>query len=314
MTSKTELRGFTNSQDPLLSNILLRNFISFYDWGFTEKGGFVNVKIPATGIYGGEKHKLQPLSTPGYNDGKAWQAFKSNWVWESGVSVGSPISISGVYVNNTFRAVGNNVQPYYINYPDGQIIFNSPIATTSNVTLEYSYKWLNVVPANGVPFFRRLQQFSNRVDSGFSSKLGEWVQLGETRIQSPALIVDVVPPKKFSGFQLGGGQYVYNDVLFYIVADNQFDCQNIMDQVLFQNDRVITLYDPVKIAESGAFAFDYKNQLTNYALPSGMYPSLVENFKYRDCYIKDSRSDGVSCLSSELYIGSVKCTTEVIAI
>jgi len=50
MTSPTQLKGFQNSQDATLSNILLRNLISFYDWGFLDKGGFVNVKIPSSGM------------------------------------------------------------------------------------------------------------------------------------------------------------------------------------------------------------------------------------------------------------------------
>lgn len=314
MTNPTQLRGFQNSQDITLSNILLRNFISFYDWGFIDKGGFTNVKIPSTGMYSGDKHKLQPVTTPNYPNGKVWQAFKSNWMWESGVSIGSPVSISGIYVNNTFRAVGNNVQPYYINYPQGQVVFNNAIATTDNVTIEYTYKWLNVVPANDIPFFRQIQQFSNRIDNKFTSKTGEWVQLGETRVQTPTLAVEVIPPRDFKGFQLGGGQWVHNDIIFYVVAENSWECSNLLDQITFQNDRVITLYDPNKVAESGALPLNYRNELTAAALPSGMYPSLVQNFKYKDCYIFNSRAEGITRLSPDLYIGTAKCTTEVVPI
>jgi hypothetical protein len=314
MTSPTQLKGFQNSQDATLSNILLRNLISFYDWGFLDKGGFVNVKIPSSGMYSGDKHKLQPVNTPNYQNGKAWQAFKSNWVWESGVTVGSPVSISGVYVNGTFRSLNNNVQPYYINYPQGQVIFNNPISASSNVTIEYSYKWLNVVPADDVPFFRQVQQFSNRLDAQFNSKKGEWVQLGETRVQTPALAIEVNPPKNFKGFQIGGGQWVHNEVVFYVVAETKSECSNLLDQITFQNDRTITLFDPNKIAESGMFPLNYRNELTASAVPSGMYPSLVENFKYRECYIFDSRAQGITQLSPDLYIGSAVCTTEVVPI
>jgi hypothetical protein len=314
MTNPNQLKGFQNSQDATLSNILLKNFISFYDWGFADKGGFVNVRVPSSGMYGGDKHKLQPVTTPNYQNGKAWQAFKSNWLWESGVSVGSPVSISGIYVNGTFRAVGNNTQPYYINYPQGQVVFDNPIATTDNVTLEYTYKWLNVVPADGIPFFRQIQQYSNRLETQFTSKKGEYAQLGETRVQTPAIAVEVTPPKSFRGFELGGGQWVYNDVVFYVVAETLSECSNILDQITFQNERVISLFDPNKIAESGAFPLNYRNELTQAAFSSGTYPSLVQNFKYRDCYIFDSRAQGVTQLSPDLYIGTASCTTEVVAI
>ena len=315
MTSPTQLVGFQNSQDATLSNILLQNFISFYDWGFLDKGGFYNVRVPASGMYGGDKHKLKPLNDPNYATGKVWQAFRTNWMWESGVSVGTPVSVSGVYINGTFRSVANVAQPYYINYPQGQIVFDSPVAASANVQIEYSYKWLNVIPAKGVPWFREIQQGANRLDTQFTqTNKGEWAQLGQTRVQLPALAIEVVPTKRLRPFQLGGGQWVHNDIIFYVITENHWECSNLMDQISFQNDRVINLYDPNKIAESGVFPLNYRNELTASALPSGMYPSLVQNFKYRDCYIFDSIAQGITQLSPDLYMGTVKCTTELVVI
>ena len=77
------LRGFANSQDATLSNILLENFITFYDWGLVDKGDFYNIDIPESGLYGGNKHKLRPVQDPNYNDGQVWEGYRSNWVWET---------------------------------------------------------------------------------------------------------------------------------------------------------------------------------------------------------------------------------------
>lgn len=314
MSDYTQLQGFTNSQDATLSNILLQNFISFYDWGFIDKGGFYNTKVPASGMYGGDKHKLKPLSDPNYADGTVWQGFRGNWMWETGVSIGTPVSVSGIFINNTFRATGNVTQPYYVNYPRGQVIFNSPISVTSNVQIEYSYKWLNVVPAKGIPWFREIQQYSNRLDNlAVQNSKGQYVKLGQTTVQLPALIIDVVPSKDFKPYQLGDRtQWIHNDIIFYVITENHWECSNIMDQVVFQNDRSILLYDPNKVVESGVLPFNYRNELTAMALPSGMYPSLVENFKYKDCFIFDSNSQGITQFSPDLFMGTVKCSTEVI--
>ena len=93
------LRGFANSQDATLSNILLENFITFYDWGLVDKGDFYNIDIPESGLYGGNKHKLRPVQDPNYNDGQVWEGYRGNWVWETGVAnVEQPIRISGVDV------------------------------------------------------------------------------------------------------------------------------------------------------------------------------------------------------------------------
>ena len=53
------LAGFNNTQDLGITNILLENFIARYDWGFIDKGGFYNVRIPASGMYGGDKSSLR---------------------------------------------------------------------------------------------------------------------------------------------------------------------------------------------------------------------------------------------------------------
>ena len=63
------LKGVLNTQDVSFSNNLLENFIVFYDWGFTNAGGFYNIDIPESGLYGGDKHKLRAVDDPNYIDG-----------------------------------------------------------------------------------------------------------------------------------------------------------------------------------------------------------------------------------------------------
>ena len=183
MTDRAEkhLRGTLNTQDATHSNILLENFLTFYDWGFLDKGAFYNISIPESGIYGGDKHKLRPVKDPNYSDGQVWEGYRSNWAWETGVSIDTePTRISGIFVdNNTFRATGNVEQPYYINYPDGRIVFDSAISTNSTVHLSYAHKWVNVIPAEGVPWFREIQQGSMRSDNATFLQFGsgDWAHL-----------------------------------------------------------------------------------------------------------------------------------------
>lgn len=320
MTDRAEkhLRGTLNTQDATLSNILLENFLTFYDWGFLDKGAFYNISIPESGIYGGDKHKLRPVKDPNYSDGQVWEGYRSNWVWETGVSIDTePTRISGVFVeNNTFRATGNVEQPYYISYPDGRVVFDSAISTNSTVHLAYAHKWVNVIPAEGVPWFREIQQGSMRSDNATFLQFGsgDWAQLGQTRVQLPALAVEVVPPKSFFGYQLGGGQIVSNDILFYVVAENHWECANIMDQVSFQNDRTLWLFDTNEIGASGVYPLNYRGEINENALPSGLYPQLIDNHFYRRCWVTDTQAQGITQLSPDLYIGTVRSTTEVKAI
>jgi hypothetical protein len=318
------LRGIENTQDATLSNQLLENFITFYDWGFTDAGAFYNIEIPQSGLYGGDLHKLRAVDDPNYTDGQVWEGYRSNWVWETGVANSEqPIRISGVFVGGTFRATGNVEQPYHINYPDGRVVFDSAISTNTEVKLDYAHKWVSVIPAEGVPWFREIQQGSFRADNSTFTQFGsgDWAQLGQTRVQLPTVAVEVVPAVGFKGRQLGGGQYLYNDVLFYVVAENHWECNNLIDQIAYQNDRSIWLFDTNKVAISGVYPFNYRGELNENALPSGLYRQLVDeapnpsdpsyNFRYKSqCFIHNTRGQGITQISPNLYIGTVRCSTE----
>jgi len=313
----TSLARLSNAQDSTLSNILLDNFISLYDWGFLDRGQFYNIDIPESGIYGGDKHKLRLAEDPNYSDGQVWEGYRQNWVWESGISATTeqPISISGVFVDNTFYATGNVTKPFYIDYPNGRVVFDTAITSTSTVQLEYSHKWVQVVPAQGVPWFRQIQQRSFRNEEDFQvSSSGGWVQLGQTRIQLPAVAIEVVPARSMQGYQLGGGQWINSDVVFYIISENHWECTNLMDSILYQNDRTVHLFNPTAVAISGVFPFNYRNELNENAIPSGLYPNMIDDFYYNRCWISESRGNEISQLSPDLYVGSTRCSTQVKAI
>ena len=313
----TRLARLSNVQDSTLSNILLDNFIALYDWGFLDRGQFYNIEIPESGIYGGDRHKLRPAEDPNYSDGQVWEGYRQNWVWESGISATTeqPISISGVFVDNTFYATGNVTKPFYIDYPNGRVVFDTAITSTSTVQLEYSHKWVQVVPAQGVPWFRQIQQRSFRNEEDFQvSSSGGWVQLGQTRIQLPAVAIEVVPARSMQGYQLGGGQWINSDLVFYVISENHWECTNLMDSILYQNDRTVHLFNPTAVAISGVFPFNYRNELNENAIPSGLYPNMIDDFYYNRCWISESRGNEISQLSPDLYVGSTRCSTQVKAI
>ena len=313
----TKLANLRNAQDSTLSNTLLDNFIAMYDWGLLDRGQFYNIDIPESGIYGGDRHKLRTAQDPNYTDGQVWEGYRQNWVWESGISATDeqPITISGVFVDDTFYATGNVTKPFYIDHPNGRVVFDTALTTTSAVQLEYSHKWVQVIPAQGVPWFRQIQQGSFRNEEGFQvSNSGNWVQLGQTRVQLPAIAIEVVPAKSLQPYQLGGGQWVNTDLVFYIISENHWECTNLIDAIVYQNDRTIHLFDPTAVAISGVLPFNYRNELNENAIPSGLYPNMVDDFFYRRCWINESRGNEVSQLSPELYIGTTRCSTQVKAI
>lgn len=308
MANSTDLVGFDNTQDLTLSNILLENFTMMYDWGFVNKGGFSNVNIPASGLYGGNKAKLSSVTDPNYTNGQIWQANRGNWVWETGTALGTPVDISGVFVNGALVTTG-----YNIDYKNGKVVFDSARTVTSNVTMSYSSKYVNVVPSKGIPWIRDIQQGSHRVDNAqFQFRgSGDWATLGQSRVQLPTIAIDVQPPRDTKPYQLGGGKWIHNDIFFYVITETEWQAKNIMDQIVAQDDRSITLFDPNEAIRSGVYPFDGRGYMRSAARPSGMYPALVNNFEYKECFIHKTGHPQFSQLNPDLYFGVIKCSTEV---
>lgn len=315
-TPDTKLLYTSNAQDAKLTNILIDNFVAFYDWGFLDAGQFYNIGIPQSGLYGGDRHRLRVVDSPNYNAGQVWEGYRQNWVWESGIdgTTEQPTTISGVFVDDTFYATGNTTKPFYVDYPNGRVVFDTALSSTSSVHLEYSHKWVQVVPAQGISWFQQLQQRSFRNEEDFQvSGSGGWMKLGQTRVQLPAIAIEVVPAVSTQPYQLGGGQWVNSDIVFYVMAENHWECTNIVDTIVSQNDRSLTLFNPTEVAISGASPFNYRNELRENAIPSGLYPNLVQYHSWdsRKCWINQSRGGNVLELSPDLYMGTARCSTQV---
>ena len=315
MSYNPGLVSINNTQDSNLSNILLDNFIAFYDWGFVDKGGFNNISIPSSGMYGGSKHLLKPVDDPNYSAGQVGQAYRQNWIWETGVSkTTQPIQISGIYRNNTFLPFAYNSNSgyyvgsgYRVDYPNGRVIFNTPVPATSTVSLNYSYKWLSVQRAEGVPFFRQIQT-PNRVDQNFLTGSGDWVQLGQNRVQLPALFFEI-KRRSYQPYQLGGGQWANTDIIAYVISDKESTCTDILDTISYQNDRVIKLFDTNSVSKSGDLPINYRGDLVD---KSNRYPSLLENHFTNTCFINQTVINNPAQLSYSLYIGTANFSTKVI--
>ncbi len=250
-----ELKGFSDMGESLLDTQLRANLISYFNWSFLNKGNFHNVRIPTSGQYGGvDKSQLQYNEDKRYQKGQVWQAFRNNWVWESGLYTQTqPIQVSGVYVNGTFHPLGETgTYAHYVDYTRGRIIFRNPIPKTSIVKAEYSYKIVNVVDAGEVSFIRELQTGSFRLDSStFSSpSSGEYALAPDNKIQTPALAIEVTTAMSFKPYQLGGGQYTKTKVIAHVIADNEKQAGHIAMMVAMQNSKGILTFDVNKISEA----------------------------------------------------------------
>ena len=323
MPDYTQLKGVSNIANSMISTQISDNVIEFFNWGLLEAGGYFNVNMPASGLYGGDKHKLRLVDDPNYTAGQVWEGYRSNWVWETGVAPSTqPIQISGVYIGGDFQpGTGVGTYAHRIDYPNGRIVFDTAIATTSTVSAEFSYKWVNVIKAEGIPWFREIQYNSQRVDSDhfLQTGSGDWSQLGQTRVQLPALAVEVVPRRRFEPHELGSTRRAYTDVLLHVLTEEEYTASQLVDVVTLQEEKTIWMFDTNLLATQNKYPLNYRGELTTHALASGRYPDLVSDtseggLRWKKMFIPDCVSQGLSELNPNLYIGTVRMTTEVTGI
>ena len=270
MNGPTELNGLENLANYSYEEMLEQNLISFLDWGFINVGGYTNNNIPTSGAYGGDFSRLRPVKDERYDDGQVWEAARMNWVYETGLSASTqPISISGLYVGSTFRPANSG---YIIDYPHGRIIFDTAISQTSVVKMSYSSKWVYVTSTSNVPWLRIGQKASFRPDnSNFLVGSGDYSYYSESRIQLPAIAIEVVDSQK-RGFQLGGNQWNYSKVNFFIIAEDKNAVDRLASIIDNQHQKTIYLYDANLVAANNAFPLNQDGSPINN-FPT--YPTLV---------------------------------------
>lgn len=318
--SYLNLKGFNNIFESTLNNELQDNLIEFLDWGLMEKGNYFNVNKGELSPDNKDYSLLKISSSPHFTQGQAWEGFRKNWIWQSGISyspsplVGSNAThpgISGIYVNDTFYPSNTTgTYSHFVDYFNGRVIFNNPIPTGSKVQAEYSYKYINVIYANNVPWLREIQYRTLDVPSSFSNNdKGEFNLPAEMRVQLPAIAVEVVPRRSFRGYQLGGGQYVYTDVLFHCIAEDPYTRNALIDIVTMQNDKTIFTFNSTTIVNSGDSPIDYRGVPVSGAL---RYPDLLEKYADNRLRFTNFSVQGMEIINGNFSAGIARSTIEVI--
>jgi hypothetical protein len=248
-----------------------------------------------------------------------WEAYRQNWVWESGLTMSpyQPLAISGVHVNSSWYPLNSG---YYVDYVHGQVVFDTPISASSVVQLEYSHKWVKVLSATDVPFFKNKQEKSFRVDNqNFMIGSGSWIELADTRLQLPLIAVEVTD-NNYEGYQLGGGQWGYKRAVLHVLGEDPSVVKKITTILSEQNEATILLYDPDIVKNQNKYALDYRGSLTSNPL---CYPSLIAHSGDGGCLmtnrvqhgkmrIFDAHGQHHGQITKDIYHGTVNWSTSVI--
>lgn len=297
------LIGINNLSDSNPSQLIEDGLISFFDYGLLSIGNFINV----------EDETLKLDYDPNYSNGQVWRFRNKNLVWESGVNalVGDDVAypgVSGIYVDGTYysRSTTGNYA-YDLDHINGRVVFDSAISTTSSITASYSHKYIDVIPVKDLPHLQEI--FDDR--TGFSiSNSGEYRNDPRATSDLPFIGVELVDRRSFRPYQLGGGQYMSNDVLFHCVSSSKEEVNKLKDIVSMQNDRVIRLLDNDKIYNSGVYPVNYNGVPVSGAM---QYPDLVTYYPHtKTLRLFNTSLDSTSNIDSQVIIKTVRTSTEMV--
>jgi len=311
--------GVDQLTESTLINTLEENMKTYLDWGFLNIGGYINIDIPVTGLYGGNFHQLKTTETPGYKIGQVWQGPKKDWVWETGVYYNdgyfdnnTPNIIDGIYVNNTFVVgpTGVATTGYHINYPQGQVVFDRPISKNSKVELNYSYRWCQVYKSSSTPW-RELQELTYKPAPQINQTTrGEYNTSPHHRVQMPCIIIEPIARSSSRGHQLGTYSLrIDQDILCHVFTETAIDKNRIVDIIRLQEGTWMTLYDPQKVVNNEHNPLDYQGSVN----PSGLvYPDLKRQYQWTKTYFKNIEIMDMESININLYWCTIRITSETI--
>lgn len=311
-----KFKGISNISEDCLLNILESNFKMYLDWSFLNIGAWFDVKRNQYKLFNStnvETAKLLYVDDPSYNNGCVWQGIRKDWVWESGIECydTQPIFISGIYINNIFNSYPSS--NFTIDYPMGRVIFNSGLSSNTKVEVEHSHRHIQVYRGSDCPWTNIIQYSSYNTSNKDIKKndSGDWSIGANHRIQLPAIIIEPVARSRSRPHELGNDNLIIEqDIEFYILAENKNERNKILDILRLQQDSNIWLFNTNNLAKDEKYPLNYLGDLVSNPL---MYPDIIEQYKWRKCWLKNVSLFDVDIIHPELFIGVCRITTEIIS-
>jgi hypothetical protein len=263
LNNPSTFKGVTSIHKENLSNNLILGLQDFLSWGFLQIGGFQNVtKDPAVSGSYSDSHtraRLRNSDDPSYDIGQVWEGYRNDWVWESGFKYNDskPIHVSGIWIDGFFYGSGDTTYSHFVDYPNGRVVFDYGIPTTKRVEANFSHRTVGISLASE----KHIQELMydsydmEDLDSYLMASSGTRNQMGQRRLQLPVIALELVKSSKSEPYQLGGGRIAYNDVLFHVFSDNEFEKNNLRDVLLSQNEKIIYLIDRGLMNENKKYPF-----------------------------------------------------------
>lgn len=339
--------GVDNIGQHLLMSQIENNIKSFLDWGFLNIGAFINVNRPDQNIYGNILAKLKPTQDPNFTNGQVWQTMRKDWIWEDNIIYSqcvepvsivtpatpcpisileatpcpeayiqtiSPNLIDGIFINNVFYPISTvGSYAYTVDYINSRIIFTNPIPLSSNVEMEYAYRWVQIYNFDNAQWWRQLQYQTDANSDHFNQlNKGDFSILSNNRVQLPSIIIETVSRGMSSPWQLGDKSLIMKqELLLHIVSETMADRNKIIDILRLQQDKIIKMYDTNLVIKYGVQPFLINGALNPNRL---QYDDLVKCgiYKWNTARLIDIFASDVQSFSPFFSEANVKLTIEII--
>ncbi len=288
-----------------LTDQLLYNIKFFVDFNMLSNGAYGIFELNDASWYDTDESQLHITQDDRYLEGQVWEGAGREWVWESGVSIGSgaldPFRVSGVYIDTVFYPVTiSGMYSHHIDYLNGRVIFDQPQSTSSNIQLEFTRRSVHIGFADD-PDFRVMML--NAIEEFLTDSLPSGTPSREHQLWLPSVFIEVGGGSQ-RGLQLGGGQIKTRDIVFHIFADNPQDRNLLMDWLDFQSRTTFWMADLNKIT----FPFDQYGDIvpgiTNWV-------NMVANNPWKKLRVIDSTPATINSLNSRLFRARVVWQAEV---
>lgn len=288
------LKNICDIANMSISEKLEDNLVALFDWGFVDKGGYINVDLNQSGCYIDNRSILNKINDPRYSGVSVWEGVE-NWVYETGMSVGSGNSPL-IYLDGVLDT-GNIAT---INYKDGRVYTPT---TVEEVKAQYSYKWVTFTSARKSRWVRRVQYYSQRKNDNHLPP--------EINMPLPCVTIDVPPIGRSKAYGLGAqSPRVYNNfVHFTIFAENASDAVKIADYIAMQESYAFLTFDPEEVIASGDYPLNFDGSLNS----GKNYDELCNTYCWNQVKFNSAEGTYGDYIGENLYLASVLVETELIS-
>lgn len=288
-----------------LTDQLQYNLKWFLDWNFANNGAYGIYLYDSASYYDDDESRLHLVPDERYVEGTVWEGVGREWLWESGISLGSgavdPFRVSGVYIDGDFYPIDSQgIYSHHVDYLNGRIIFDEPKNADDDIRAEYTRRSVHVGFADNKEFrvmmLNAIEEFlTDSSPSGTTSR--------EHQIWLPSVFIEVTNGEQ-RGLQLGGGQIKTRYVVFHIFADNPSDRNLLMDWLDYQGRSTFWMADLNNIT----FPFDEYGDIVSGATN---WPNMVLANPWKRLRIMDSNSAKMNSLNSQLFRARVTWEIEI---